>query len=64
MSVIFPVIWVGSFCVMGILAVFSLMPEWIISIFDKKGELCVSVLNEIYVRNLNHADNKVDELIL
>jgi Na+-driven multidrug efflux pump len=23
---------------MGILAVFSLMPEWIISIFDKKGE--------------------------
>ncbi|MDB4904131.1 MAG: hypothetical protein JWQ63_3412 [Mucilaginibacter sp.] len=35
-----------------------------IDIYDKKGELCVSVLNEVYVRNLNHADNKVDELVL
>lgn len=31
-------VFLGSFCVMGILAIFSMMPEWIITIFDKKGE--------------------------
>jgi putative MATE family efflux protein len=31
-------VFLGSFCVMGILLIFGMMPEFIISIFDKKGE--------------------------
>lgn len=31
-------IFLGSFCVMGILVIFGMMPEFIIGIFDKKGE--------------------------
>lgn len=31
-------IFLGSFCVMGILVLFGMMPEFIIGIFDKKGE--------------------------
>jgi Na+-driven multidrug efflux pump len=31
-------VFLGSFCVMGILFIFSLMPEFVIGIFDKKGE--------------------------
>lgn len=31
-------VFLGSFCVMGILVIFSMMPEFVIGIFDKKGE--------------------------
>lgn len=31
-----------------------------IDIYDKKGELCTSITNEIYIRNLNFAEEEKD----
>jgi len=31
-----------------------------IDIYDKQGEVCALVMNEVYVRNLNHTEHAVD----
>jgi hypothetical protein len=39
------------------------MKNYLIDIYDKKGDICVSVMNEVYVRNLNFNHEKVEPLI-
>ncbi|HEY2580282.1 MAG TPA: DUF4442 domain-containing protein [Mucilaginibacter sp.] len=40
------------------------MKNFPIDIYDKKGETCVSVMNEVYVRNLDFDFDKIEPVIL